>query len=180
MYHTTCSIFYKWIVNWTEKTFVFQLFMIICEYKRKWVSLRVLKSMDKWWIDQEADAGEAKNQQVVTLLFQIINYFSNWKVYHNHYMGCGLGSAFFTMQLYYLTMMSSPQKISKLLQCTISKLHTNMQEIVISPFFGATFCAVFGNLPWQIQWFFLKQSPNYSQFLFYLHQISIQVGSQKI
>jgi hypothetical protein len=65
-----------------------------CEYKRKWVSFRVLKSMDKWWIDQEADAGEAKNQQVVTLLFQITNYFSNWKVYHNHYMRCGSDSSF--------------------------------------------------------------------------------------
>ncbi len=43
------------------------------------------------------------------------------------------------------------QKISKLLQCSISKLHTNMQEIVISPFFGAKFWAVSGNLPWQIQ-----------------------------
>jgi hypothetical protein len=54
-----------------------------------------------------------------------------------------------------------------------------MQEIVISPFFGAKFCAVFWDSSIANSMIFLKQSPNYSQFLFYLHQISIQVGSQK-
>ncbi len=156
-----------------------QLFTIrACEYKRKWVSFRVLKSMDKWWIDQEADAGEAKNQQVVTLLFQITNYFSNWKVYHNHYMGCGSHS-FFHNAIVLPYNDEFTQKNSKLLQCTISKLHTNMQEIMIGPFFGAKFCAVFGNLPWQIQWFFWNNHKIIPNFLFYLHQISIQVGSQK-
>jgi hypothetical protein len=99
--------------------------------------------MDKWWIDQEADAGEAKHRQVVTLLFEITNYFNNWKVYHNHYMGCGSDS-FFHNAIVLPYNDEFTQKISKLLQCTISKLHTNMQEIVISPFFRAKFVLFLG------------------------------------
>ncbi len=65
-------------------------------------------------------------------------------------MGCGWDS-FFHNAIVLPYNDEFTQKIAKLLQCTLSKLHTNMQEIVISPFFRAKFCAALGNLPWQIQ-----------------------------